>query len=75
LPITLHSIAAGARVEMLALKMPAGNNAGLATLCEKSADFVGAVHNVSVQPVADVLAREQVSDVALLKIDVEGFEE
>lgn len=70
LPIRLHEVALGEEPGTLALRVPEGNAGGGSLVAHP--DLAG--HAVPVRPLADVLSEEGVADVALMKLDVEGYE-
>lgn len=73
LPITLHKIGLGAEDGVLDLHIPEGN-AGRASLKAEAIPNRVRQAPVEIRPLAAVLRKERVEHVALLKIDVEGFE-
>jgi FkbM family methyltransferase len=73
LPITLHKFALGAEVAELVLSVPA-NNAGEATFHDLTAEAGVEAFRVPVKTLASVLTAAAAPRLALLKLDVEGFE-
>jgi FkbM family methyltransferase len=68
----LHSYALGASNTQMELQVPQGNF-GAASLVRRT-DFPVHMHEVPVKKLDEVIAREPISEIALIKLDVEGFE-
>lgn len=70
-------VAAGHRNDLLPLFVPPGGNSGRASLVEwpGANAFGGETVTVPVSPLADIVAEEHRLRVAVVKIDVEGYEE
>lgn len=73
LPIELMQLALGAQTGTAVLRVPQGN-AGKGTLAASEFSEQTIEHRVPVARLDDLLAELEVETVALLKIDVEGFE-
>jgi FkbM family methyltransferase len=72
LNVKLHSIGLGASEGQMDLHVPRGNFGG-ASLVRRTGD-AAEVYTVPVRKLDDVLLQEPVSRIALIKLDVEGFE-
>jgi FkbM family methyltransferase len=70
--VKLHSIALGSSSGQVKLHVPTGNFGG-GSLVRKTGQ-TAQIHTVSVMKLDDVVVRESISKIALIKLDVEGFE-
>lgn len=70
--IRLHRVALGQACGEMTLHVPKGNF-GAGSLVRKKGG-ANDVHAVSIMPLDEVVAREGITKIALIKIDVEGFE-
>lgn len=72
--VVIHDFALGEKADYLDLAVPPGN-AGAASLIREDAATPTAVHRVRVLPLDDIIEKEAIKSIRLIKIDVEGFEE
>lgn len=72
--VTVHPIALGAENTQLTLRVPLGDNAGLASFVNVNEDFSDYQVQVPVRRLTDYLNENSINRLDFIKIDVEGFE-
>jgi FkbM family methyltransferase len=74
LNVHLHNVALGDRPDILSLHVPS-DNFGQGSLVFHSDNSQASHHVVKVERLSDIIERERLTSIRMIKIDVEGFEQ